>query len=84
MYVKTRKYQFIPDTSVGLGKPRGDIVTSPLYPTVVVETPATPPTTWLKHQPHHPRREYNIQPSMRPLNRSVHRGAYSATFEIST
>ena len=50
MYHKTRKYNFfIPDTGVGLGKPRGDIVASPLYPTVVVETPTTPPTTRVQY-----------------------------------
>ena len=40
--IKQENIIFIPDTGVGLGKPRDDIVASPLYPTVVVETPATP------------------------------------------
>ena len=47
--IKQENIIFIPDTGVGLGKPRGDIVASPLYPTVVVETPATPPTTRVQY-----------------------------------
>ena len=43
--IKQENIIFIPDTDVDLGKPRGDIMASPLYPTVVVETLATPPTT---------------------------------------
>ena len=39
----------IPDTGVGLGKPRDDIVASPLYPSVVIETPTTPPTTRVQY-----------------------------------
>ena len=43
--IKQENIFLIPGTSVGLGKPHGDIVTSLFYPTVVVETPAIPPTT---------------------------------------
>ena len=47
--IKQENIIFIPDIGVGLGKPRGDIVASPLYPTVVVETLATPPTTRVQY-----------------------------------
>ena len=39
--IKQENIIFIPDTGVGLDKPSADIVASPLYPTVAVETPAT-------------------------------------------
>ena len=55
------------DSRESLGKPYGDIVTSPLCPkSIVVETPTTPPMTGAYH---------NInQAHIRPLHRSVHRG----------
>ena len=43
--IKQENIIFIPDTGVGLDKSHGDIVASPLYPTVVVETPVTSPMT---------------------------------------
>ena len=47
--LKQENIIFILGTGVGLGKSRGDIVTSQLYPTVVVETPATPPMTRVQY-----------------------------------
>ena len=47
--IKQENVIFIPDTGVDLGKPRGDIVASPLYPIVMVEMPATPPTTRVQY-----------------------------------
>ena len=47
--IKQGNIIFIPDTSVGLDKPGGDIVASPIYPTFVIETPATPPTTRVQY-----------------------------------
>ena len=52
-FIKQKNIFPILDTSVGLGKPRGDIMAFPLYPTVVVETPTTPPTMGVQYQTHY-------------------------------
>ena len=39
----------LPDTGVGLGKPRGDIMAFPLYQTAMVEMLAIPTTTVVQH-----------------------------------
>ena len=51
--IKQENVFLIPGTSVGLGKPCDDIVASSLYPTIVVETPITPPTTRVQYQTHY-------------------------------
>ena len=51
--IKQENILLIPDTDVGLDKPGDDIVTSPLYPTVVVEMLATPPTMEVQYQTHY-------------------------------
>ena len=70
--IKQEKIVLIPDNGDGLDKPRGDMVTSSLYLTIVVETPVIPPTTG-----------YNIKLTMQPPYRSVHRGTHSITSETS-
>ena len=47
--IKQENIIFIPDTGVGLDKPRDDIVAFALYPTIVVEMPAAPPTTRVQY-----------------------------------
>ena len=43
----------MPNTSVGLDKPRGDTVTSLFTQTIMVEMLTTPPTTEVQHQTHY-------------------------------
>ena len=51
--IKQENIFLIPGTGIGLGKPRDDIMASPLYPIVVVEMLATPPTTGVQYQTHY-------------------------------